>query len=167
MRGSPRPSSLAILALTALTVMALGACARLFISPILPPPYRDQVEAPYDATWKALIRALAADNVPLRTVAKDSGVISSDDIVSPIGVFADCGRLGAVGLEGEALVTFTVFVQSNGGTTTGIQVNAKMRTQAHRRGDSGKLRSDPVYRCASTGRWEANLVDAVRRLVKE
>ncbi|MDP2626234.1 MAG: hypothetical protein Q8Q58_04910 [Candidatus Rokubacteria bacterium] len=167
MRGSLRPSSLAILALTALAVMALLACARLFISPILPPPYRDQVEAPYDATWKALIRALAADNVPLRTVAKDSGVISSDDIVSPIGVFADCGRLGAVGLEGEALVTFTVFVQSNGGTTTDVQVNAKMRTQAHRRGDSGKLRSDPVYRCASTGRWEANLVDAVRRLVKE
>jgi hypothetical protein len=42
-----------------------------------------------------------------------------------------------------------------------------MRTQAHRRGDSGNLRSDPVYRCASTGRWEANLMDAVRRLVKE
>ncbi|OGK83645.1 MAG: hypothetical protein A2X52_12835 [Candidatus Rokubacteria bacterium GWC2_70_16] len=167
MRGPARPSPLAALALTALAVMALGGCARPFISPILPPPYRDQVEAPYDATWKALIRALAADNVPLRTVAKDSGVISSDDIVSPIGVFADCGRLGAVSLEGEALVTFTVFVQANGSSTTDIQVNGKMRTQAHRRGDSGRLRSDPVYQCASTGRWEANLVDVVRRLVKE
>ncbi len=167
MRGPARPSPLAALALTALAVMALGGCARPFISPILPPPYRDQVEAPYDATWKALIRALAADNVPLRTVAKDSGVISSDDIVSPIGVFADCGRLGAVSLEGEALVTFTVFVQANGSSATDVQVNSKMRTQAHRRGDSGSLRSDPVYQCASTGRWEANLVDVVRRLVKE
>ncbi|MBI1959100.1 MAG: hypothetical protein HYS36_07735, partial [Candidatus Rokubacteria bacterium] len=79
---------------------------------------------PYDATWKALIRALAADNVPLRTVAKDSGVISSDDIVSPIGVFADCGRLGAVGLEGEALVTFTVFVR---GTAPGEGLGASWR----------------------------------------
>lgn len=167
MRGPARPSPLAALAVTALGVMALGGCARPFISPILPPPYRDQVEAPYDATWKALIRALAADNVPLRTVAKDSGVISSDDIVSPIGVFADCGRLGALSLEGEALVTFTVFVQSNGSNATDVQVNSKMRTQAHRRGDSGRLRSDPVYQCASTGRWEANLVDVVRRLVRE
>ena len=167
MREPARPSPLTVLALTAVGVMALAGCARPFISPILPPPYRDQVEAPYDATWKALIRALAADNVPLRTVAKDSGVISSDDIVSPIGVFADCGRLGALSLEGEALVTFTVFVQSNGRSATDVQVNSKMRTQAHRRGDSGKLRSDPVYQCASTGRWEANLVDAVRRLVKE
>src|SRR3972149_8788567 len=115
MRGSPRPSSLAILALTALAVMALGGCARPFISPILPPPYRDQVEAPYDATWKALIRALAADNVPLRTVAKDSGVISSDDIVSPIGVFADCGRLGAVGLEGGGPGGVSRFVPPHGG----------------------------------------------------
>ncbi|MBI2524465.1 MAG: hypothetical protein HYV93_00630 [Candidatus Rokubacteria bacterium] len=167
MWGPARPSPLAALALAALGVIALGACARPFISPILPPPYRDEVEAPYDATWKALIRALAVDNVPLRTVAKDSGVISSDDIVSPIGVFADCGRLGAVALEGEALVTFTVFVQSNGRSATDVQVNAKMRTQAHRRGDSGRLRSEPVYQCASTGRWEANLVDVVRRLVKE
>src|SRR3989304_8895557 len=115
MRGPARPSPLAALALTALAVMALGGCARPFISPILPPPYRDQVEAPYDATWKALIRALAADNVPLRTVAKDSGVISSDDIVSPIGVFADCGRLGGVGLGGAAPGTVTVFRQPTGG----------------------------------------------------
>jgi len=167
MRGLGRPSRLAVLTLAIAAAGALGACARPFISPLLPPPFRDQVEAPYDATWRALIRALAADNVPLRTVAKDSGVISSDDIVSPIGVFADCGRLGAVALEGEALVTFTVFVHSNGGPATDVQVNSKMRTQAHRRGDSGKLRPEPVYQCVSTGRWEANLLDTVRRLVKE
>ncbi len=167
MTGPGRPSLTAAMALLALAAVGLGACARSFVSPILPPPYRDRVEAPYDVTWRALIRALAADNVPLRTVARDSGVISSDDIVSPIGVFADCGRLGAVALEGEALVTFTVFVHSNGGQVTDLQVNSKMRTQAHRRGDSGRLRSDPVYQCASTGRWEANLLDAVRRLVRE
>jgi len=37
----------------------------------------------------------------------------------------------------------------------------------HRKGDSGKLRPTPVYQCASTGRFEANLLDAVRDLVKE
>jgi hypothetical protein len=42
-----------------------------------------------------------------------------------------------------------------------------MRTQAHRKGSSGKLRPMPVYPCASTGRFEANLVEAVRDLVKE
>src|SRR6266508_6459295 len=100
----------------ALGALLAGGCAA-YISPLQPPPYRDQIAAPYDVTWRALIQALAFDNVPLRAVARDSGVIASDDIVSPIGVYADCGRLGAVALEGDAAVAFTMFVQANGGAT--------------------------------------------------
>jgi hypothetical protein len=137
------------------------------VSPILPPPHRDEIQAPYEATWRALIRALAKENVPLRTVAKDSGVIASDDFVTPIGVYADCGRIGDVILEGEALVTFTLFVQPNSAGSTELQINAKMRTQGHRKGSSGALKPQPVFQCASTGRWEANLVDSVRWLVRE
>jgi hypothetical protein len=42
-----------------------------------------------------------------------------------------------------------------------------MRTQAHRKGASGGLTPTPVYQCASTGRFEANLLETVRDLVKE
>ena len=112
------------------------------------------------------IRALASENVPLSTVAKDSGVIASDDIMSPIGVYADCGRLGDVALEGEALVTFTVFVQANGtrDATAGQCQDAHAGLAARA---SGKLKPSRVYQCVSTGRWEANLMDTLRRLVKE
>lgn len=156
---------LALLSAVALTV--LGGCSRPFISPIAPPPYRDEAPAEYDATWRALLRALAGENVPLWVVAKDSGVISTSDFTSPIGVYADCGRLGDVALEGEATVVFTLFVQPGRNGATLVQVNAKMSTHAYRRGGSGRLRNDRVFRCVSTGRWEANLLDAVRRLVKE
>lgn len=147
----------------ALGALLAGGCAA-YISPIQPPPYRDQVAASYDSTWNALIRALAFDNVPLRAVAKDSGVIASDAIVSPIGVYADCGSLGDKPLEGETLVSFTVFARPNGAGTD-LQINSKMRT--FRLGKPGKLRPDPNYECVSTTRWEPNLVDAVRRFVKE
>jgi len=157
-------SFLVVVALSA-GLAALGGCSRPFVSPIAPPPYRDEAPAAYDATWRALIRALAMENVPLRTVAKDSGVISSDDFVSPIGVYADCGRLGDVSIEGEALVAFTLFVQPNRNVTE-IQINPKMQTHAYRRGGSGSLKTDRVFQCVSTGRWEANLLDSVRRLVK-
>ena len=70
-------------------------------------------------------------------------------------------------LEGEALVAFTLFAEANGAGSTLVQVNSKMRTQGHRKGGSGKLKASPVYPCASTGRFEANLVDTVRDLVKE
>ncbi len=147
----------------ALGALLAGGCAA-YISPLQPPPYRDQVAAPYDVTWTALIRALAFDNVPLRAIAKDSGVIASDDIVSPIGVYADCGSMGDKPLEGETLVSFTVFVRPNGATTD-LQINSKMRT--FRLPSWGTLRPNPNYECVSTTRWEPNLVDSVRRLVKE
>jgi hypothetical protein len=147
----------------ALGALLAGGCAA-YISPLQPPPYRDQIAAPYDVTWGALIRALAFDNVPLRAIAKDSGVIASDDIVSPIGVYADCGSMGDKPLEGETIVSFTVFARPNG-QTTDLQINSKMRT--FRLGKPGKLRPNPNYECVSTTRWEPNLVDAVRRIVKE
>jgi len=152
---------------TAVSLVALTACSRAVISPIAPPPFRDETSAPYDATWRALVRALAVENVPLRVVAKDSGVISTDDFISPIGVYADCGRIGEVQLEGEATGSFTLFLQPGPDGATLIQVNTKMNTHAYRRGSSGKLKTDRVFQCVSTGRWEANLLDSVRRLVKE
>jgi hypothetical protein len=163
-----RPSRRHVAALAAAVGMvAFVGCSRPVILPIAPPPYRDEAAADYEATWRALVRALAGENVPLRVVARDSGVISTDDFISPIGVYADCGRIGELQLEGEAMGSFTLFVQPGRDGATSIQVNSKMRTHAYRRGGSGKLRTDRVFQCVSTGRWEANLLDSVRRLVKE
>jgi hypothetical protein len=153
--------------LLASVVALLAGCSHPFISPLGLPPYRNQMPAAYDATWNALIRALAAENVPLRAVARDSGIIASDDWVTPIGVYADCGRLGGDLIEGEALVAYTLFVRAAAGGATDVQVNANMRSQAYRRGDSGKLRTDRVFPCVSTGRWEANLLDTVRRFLRD
>jgi len=147
-------------------LLALCGCARLFVSPLSPPTFRAEVTATYEDTWAALVRALAQQNVPLRAIARDSGVVASDEFVSPINLYADCGQVGGDQLEGEALVSFTIFAEPNGASTL-IQVNSKMRTQAHRRGRSGKLKPNPVYPCASTGRFEANLVDAVREFVRK
>ena len=150
-----------------MSTLALTGCARPHISPLAPPPYRAEIPAAYARTWAALVKAVARENLPLRAIARDSGVIASDDFVTPIGLWADCGTIGDDRLEGEALVSFTLFTEANGAGSTLVQVNAKMRTQAHRRGSSGKLKPIPVYPCASTGRFEANLVDTVRALVKD
>ena len=147
--------------------LVVTACGRPLVSPLAPPPYRAEISAPYDRTWSALVRALARENLPLRAIARDSGVIASDDAVTPIGLWADCGAVGDDRVEGEAIVSFTLFVEPNGAGATRVQVNSKMRTQAHRKGSSGKLKPLPVYPCASTGRFEANLLETVRDLVRE
>lgn len=162
----PAPARAPVLAALATGTMLLGACSGLYVSPLAPPPYHADVAARYESAWTALVRALAKENVPLRAIARDSGVIASDDFIAPIGVYADCGRVGDDRVEGEALVSFTLFVEPNG-TWTRVLVNSKMRTHMQRKGSSGKLQPTPVYQCASTGRFEANLFDAVRELAKE
>jgi len=152
--------------MAAALALTLSACGGPHVGPLAPPPYRAEISAHYDRTWAALVRALARENLPLRAVARDSGVISSDDTVTPIGLWADCGTIGDDRLEGEALVSFTLFVEPSGSNTR-VQINSKMRTQAYRKGSSGGLKSQPVYPCASTGRFEANLIETVRGLVKE
>jgi hypothetical protein len=163
-----RPSRRHVTAFSvAFGMAALAGCSRPVISPIAPPPYRDEAGSGYENTWRALVRALAGENVPLRVVAKDSGVISTDDFISPIGVYADCGRIGDVQLEGLVMGSFTLFLQPGRNGATLIQVNSKLHTHAYRRGGSGRLKTDRVFQCVSTGRWEANLLDSIRRIVKE
>jgi hypothetical protein len=138
-------------------VVSLAGCTGKHVSPLTPPPYRSEVSAPYGATWTATVKALARQNIPLRAIARDSGVIASDEFVTPIGVYADCGSLGGDRLEGDALVSYTLFA-SPVGDGTRIQINSKMRTFGHRKGS---------YACVSTLRFEANLVDAIQELVTE
>lgn len=137
--------------------LLLAGCTGKHVSPLTPPPYRSEVAAPYGATWTATVKALARQNIPLRAIARDSGVIASDEFVTPIGVYADCGSLGGDRIEGEALVSYTLFAVPNGDGTR-IQINSKMRTFGHRKG---------LYQCVSTLRFEANLVDSIQELVKE
>src|SRR5262245_22528558 len=149
----------------ALGLLALGGCSRAYVAPVLPSAYVEQIDAPYDAVWRALVRALARENVQIRTIARDSGVIASEAVPTTIGLYADCGRFGDEGVQGDAQVAFTIFVEAVSTTQTAVQVNTRMRTDTYTRG-SGLPKARPGLPCASTGRWEANLLDNVRALLR-
>ena len=151
--------------LLALALLGLGACGKPYVAPLLPGPYREQIYAPYDAVWRALVRALAQENVQVRAIARDSGVIASEAVPTTIGLYADCGRFGGQPVEGEAQVAFTIFVQAQSPTKTLVQVNTRMRTELYARGP-GTVKPRPPLGCASTGRWEANLFQSLRALVR-
>jgi hypothetical protein len=151
--------------LGALGLVALAACSRVYVAPVLPSAYTEQIEAPYDAVWRALVRALARENVQIRTIARDSGVIASEAVPTVIGLYADCGRFGEERVQGDAQVAFTVFVEAVSATQTAVQVNTRMHTDTYTRG-SGPPKPRSGLPCASTGRWEANLLDTVRTLLR-
>jgi uncharacterized lipoprotein len=154
------------LSLLALVLLGLAACSKPYVAPVLPSPYREQIEAPYEAVWRALVRALALENVQIGAIARDSGVIGSEAVPTTIGLYASCGRFGDSQVEGDAQVAYTIFVQAVSETRTSVQVNTRMRSENYARG-SGKARPRPPLACASTGRWEANLLDTVRALLRQ
>jgi hypothetical protein len=147
-----------------LALLGLPACSRPYVAPILLGPYTGSIRAPYEAVWRALVRALAQENVQIRAIARDSGVIASEAVPTTIGLYADCGRFGSEQVEGDAQVAYTIFVQSVSPTETAVQVNTRMRTEQYARGP-GKVKPRPPLACATTGRWEANLLDTVRTLL--
>jgi hypothetical protein len=154
-----------LLGLAGLALVAAVGCSRAYVAPVLPAAYTEQIDAPYDAVWRALVRALARENVQIRTIARDSGVIASEAVPTTIGLYADCGRFGEERVEGDAQVAFTIFVEAVSSTQTAVQVNTRMRTDTYTRG-SGPPKARSGLPCASTGRWEANLLDAVRTLLR-
>ena len=153
------------LLVSAVGLLVLTSCSRVYVAPVLPSAYTEHIEAPYDAVWRALVRALARENVQIRAIARDSGVIASEAVPTTIGLYADCGRFGDERVEGDAQVAFTIFVEAVSATRTAVQVNTRMRTDTYTRG-SGSPKPRPGLPCASTGRWEANLLDTVRALLR-
>jgi len=93
-------------------------------------------------------------------------VIASQAVPTTIGLYADCGRFGHALVEGEAEVAFTIFLRPVSASKTLVQVNTRMRTARYARG-SRTPKPRPPLSCASTGRWEANLLDTARFLLAE
>jgi hypothetical protein len=153
------------LLLGVLGLLAFAGCSRAYVAPVLPSAYTEQIAAPYEAVWRALVRALARENVQIRAIARDSGVIASEAVPTVIGLYADCGRFGDEVVQGNAHVAFTIFVEAVSATQTGVQVNTRMHTDTYTRG-SGPPKPRSGLPCASTGRWEANLLDTVRTFLR-
>src|SRR5262245_12554581 len=149
----------------AVGLLIFAGCSRAYVAPVLPSAYTEQIDASYDAVWRALVRALARENVQIQTIARDSGVIASEAVPTTIGLYADCGRFGDERVQGDAQVAFTIFVEAVSSTQTAVQVNTRMRADTYTRG-SGAPKARPGLPCASTGRWEANLLDTVRALLR-
>src|SRR5207253_9671228 len=80
--GSTPAACARLTALAGVTAL-LGACSGLYVSPLAPAPYQVEVAPRYDATWGAVVRALARENVPIRPSAREPGVIASDDFIAP------------------------------------------------------------------------------------
>jgi hypothetical protein len=133
-------------------VIPLAACAPS--TPPAPPHPRDAttVAAPFGKTWNAIIDVFAADNIPIRTMDRASGFISTDPLgvtLSASETFADCGTVIGLPIHADRS-TYNIVARGDSSAT----VKATIRFTAT---SSGTLRE-----CTSTGRWETEFETTVK-----
>lgn len=130
----------------ALSTLALAGC--ITPAPPAPAPVATPVAAPFDKTWASVIDVFAAQNLPIATIDKASGLL----VAQPMSLTSEQGRSWAACSKGIAgsmavnRVTFNVVVRPVSAGST-IQVNARWEY----------VSGATMMACNSTGVWEARL----------
>jgi hypothetical protein len=114
-------------------------------------------DASYDKTWEALIDLFAERQWPIVTIAKDSGIITTDwlKLTKEDDSYADCGRGAPLADDFGLAVRFNVRLKSDGASST-VTVNAGFR----------RARSSGTVDCYSTGAVEALIHGEIAKRTK-
>ena len=118
------------------------------------------VHADFNATWTEIIAFFAESKVPIQTIDKSSGLISSKGF-EPAGFWLDCGTfsdgLGTQTTLTARLADFNVFVRDMGHDSTSVRINFTGYEQVTTMvvGASGPTASRRA--CTSTGEFEKAL----------
>ena len=108
----------------------------------------------YDQVWEDLVSFFASNNIPIKNIAKDSGVIYAESTRFDDS-YADCGKPGIMAVVGRK-ANFNVFVNRSGAKPA-VSVNTDFTE--FRRFDTAQT----TVQCNSKGIIEARLLDSVRQ----
>lgn len=137
-------------------IAALAACL-LAVSCATPPTQRSiensrTFAVSKDQAWEALLSYFTSNNIQIKTIEKDSGVIYAERALSDASM-ADCGAV-PLAQEMSRPASLNVFVRETG---DGVQVTVNAQFEVTRMFD-GTTWTDA---CFSTGLLERQLLTAV------
>jgi uncharacterized lipoprotein len=111
------------------------------------PGIRDY-EASFDAVWEATIEVFAEQHIPISSLEKDSGIISTE-WASAIKEDMDCGSVSMFGKDLSRKGQYDVFVHEVDSGAVEVQVNTQWQASRY---SMGRYVND--VSCSSSGRTE-------------
>ena len=148
----------------ALALVLVGMAISCQYSPpetVATPRAATTVDAPFDRVWLATVDVFAERNIPIRTMDRASGFISSDELnlsdpASSSVAWADCGTVdGEPVLPDKAVYNIRVRGDS---TRTTVQVTVRWSGLVNLAMMGTIERKD----CASKGTWEGQVELAIK-----
>lgn len=130
-------------------------------APSLAPAPRDgvDIEASVDAAWDAVIEQFAEVGVPIASMERASGFISTPNLNVPSSdpalAWADCGKNGPSRIRPQR-VSYNVLVR-------GDEQRSTVRVSARWQGTTKSVGQWVSVECVSTGVWETRAESDVKR----
>ena len=120
------------------------------------------VSSNFDTVWQNATDWFANNNVPIKNIVKDSGLIATDYKLGADSSFIDCGTVGTYEVFADKTVNLNVLVKEIGANEISVRVNVfgtGVISTADLYGNStGRTRS---IDCVSTGKLETEMFSAV------
>ena len=139
---------------------------------VVPPqpaaPVMTVVAAPLDTAWDSIVRTMAANGLPIRTIDKASGLLATTDLQLDANqrlAYIDCGTAGGKSLVQQvnnvmrARLSVTIYVHARGTDSTAVQT--RVVVQGERMNPFAGNQYTPQA-CRSNGRIEASVAEAAR-----
>jgi hypothetical protein len=127
--------------------------------PAAPAREPKQVEASFNRTWNAVLERFAEDRIPIRTLAKASGFVVTEQMPVPHSMneeadWADCGTAPFVGRLYPTAASYNILVR---GDSTRATIKASVRWTT----PVGSEEYTADRECTTTGNWEAALEEGI------
>jgi len=122
------------------------------------------IDAPFDQVWTAVVSTIADISMPIESIEKDSGLITTKVVVFVSG-YAVAGAIDQVAEKPNVVAgtwkhgrySFNIFVSSIDENTTKIKINSQIDAYV----ELGTMIMS-WYRCYSKGVIEKQIFDSIR-----
>ena len=144
-----------------LATIILSACATY-----TPPVQKDitkteTINVSYDQAWQNATEWFASNNIPIKNIAKDSGLIATDYSLRASSRDFDCGTPGQLDTVTSRTANMNIFVKKTSPQTVSVTVNVLGKAMITNMAGT-QYQSFKTVDCVSAGSLEKGILDAIR-----
>lgn len=143
----------------AITFVALAGCQSYEPPATFTGEREGETARSYDEVWRDLTAWFANNNVPIKNLDKDSGLIATDYVASRGGEFVNCGTMSTYQRMQQVTISLNVLLRNVDSGGSHVRANVFANAQiANVNPIDGRMISFDTLRCESNGSLEESIL---------
>lgn len=118
------------------------------------------IDKNFDEVWQNATEWFANNNVPIRNIVKDSGLIATDYRLGADSSFIDCGKVGTYEAFGDKNINVNLIAKEESSSSTSVRLNVFGTARVNQADLYGRSTgAGKAIDCVSTGKLETTLFE--------